>query len=153
MLIALRTLRVTQHLCAGLLVIVVVELDLARPEATRADPFGKVLLVALELARRRPQRNRVKTRYRAMRRLGIRQHQDVLSTLMLEEIINAVLLHQTADEIEISFPILNAVFELRTRRFFVQFRFVVGETAVVEYFLDNVGSRHILKFAGIGRWA
>ena len=57
-------------------------------------------------------RYRVVTRKRLVRIDSIRQHQYVLAILMFEVIVNPLLLHQAADEIEIRFTVLNTVFPL-----------------------------------------
>ena len=74
-----------------------------------------------------------------MARLAVGEHQRVLVVGMLEEIIDAVFLHQPADEIEIRLAILHAIFERRRR---AGGRVAeVGEAAVGEDLLDDVDRR------------
>lgn len=61
----------------------------------------------------------------------------MLAVLVFEKIVNALLLHQAADEIEVGLPVLNAIFKSGKRSFAFNFGFKVGETAVLEYFLDD----------------
>ncbi|MGY4487146.1 hypothetical protein ACVWWR_006337 [Bradyrhizobium sp. LM3.2] len=94
--------------------------------------------------------NRSKTVDRAMRRLGVRQHQRMFAALVLEEVVDAVLFHQPAHEIHVSLAVLNAIFELRTGPLFGQFGFIIGEAAFVEDLLDDVGRFLVLKDPTIG---
>jgi len=69
---------------------------------------------------------------------------------MLEEVVDAVLLHQPAHEVHVGLAVLNAIFELRTRTLFGQFGFIVGEAAFVEDLFDDVGRLLVLKDPAIG---
>jgi hypothetical protein len=75
---------------------------------------------------------------------------SVCLPLVLEEVVDAVLLHQSANEIQIGLAVLNAIFELRTGTFLGQLRFVVGEAAIVEDLLDDVGRLLVLEYPAIG---
>ena len=74
----------------------------------------------------------------------------MLAALVLEEIIDAVLFHQPAHEIEVGLTVLHAVFQLWTRALFGQLGFVIGEAAVVENLLDDIGRLLVLKYPAIG---
>ena len=78
-------------------------------------------------------------------------HQRVLSALVLEEIVDAVLLHQPADEVEVGLAVLHAVFELRIRAFVGQLRFEVGEAAILEHLLDDLGRLLVQEDPAVGR--
>src|SRR5215469_14819256 len=62
---------------------------------------------------------------------------------MFEVIEDSVLLHQAGDEIEISLAVLHAVFawlKVTGER-----QFEIGEAAILEHLLNNVGDCHVLK--------
>src|ERR1041385_2512392 len=92
--------------------------------------------------------NGIVTRERVMGADGIGDDQRVLTVLMLEVVIKTFLFHEPADEIEVGFPVLNAVLPLFvTAR---QFQFVIAEPVVFEDVLDNVRHGHLLENAAIG---
>ena len=67
--------------------------------------------------------------------------------LVLEEVVDTLLLHQPADEVEVGFAVLDTVFErtvLGRQRVFE-----IGKTFVTEDLLDDVGNRHLLEDAAI----
>ena len=76
-----------------------------------------------------------------MARLAVGEDQRVLAVGMLEEIIDAVFLHQPADEIEIRLAVLDAIFERRRRAGRRVAK--IGEAAVGEHLLDDVDRRHL----------
>lgn len=69
---------------------------------------------------------------------------------MLEEVIDAVLFHQSANKIQIGLAVLNAIFELRAGTFLGQLRLVIGEAAIVEDLFDDVGRLLVLEYPAIG---
>ena len=79
----------------------------------------------------------------------VAQHQGVLAVLVLEEVENAVLLHQAGDEIEGRFPVLHAVLALgiglRGREL------VVADAELAEDLLQDRGDVLVLENAAIGR--
>src|SRR5258708_7950024 len=84
-----------------------------------------------------------------MNAIGIRQGEGVLALLMAEIIMNSFLLHESADKIEISFPILHAVFPLSVgaSQGILKWR---REVIRLQYFLDNVGNFLVLENPAIG---
>ncbi len=84
-----------------------------------------------------------------MGRFGVREHQLMFTVLMLEKIIDTVLLHQPADEIEVGLTILNAVVELRT--FLAQLQLEVVKAAVLKNLLYYFRSFYVLEDSTIGR--
>ena len=69
---------------------------------------------------------------------------------MLEEIVDAVLFHQPANEIQIGLTVLNAIFELRTGTFLGELRLEIGEAAILEDLLDDVRRLLVLEYPAIG---
>src|SRR5665213_2356413 len=68
---------------------------------------------------------------------------------MLEVIVNAQVLHQTADEVEIGFAVLDAVLQGSIGP--GQAVLKISEAMILEDFFNNVGNRHLLKDAAIRR--
>ncbi len=81
----------------------------ARVDLLRHDPALHVLFVGERRRVRRDVRNRRIFRQRLMRPRRIGQHQLELPQLVLEEIVDPLVLHQPADEIEIGLLVLHAV--------------------------------------------
>lgn len=65
---------------------------------------------------------------------------------MLEEIVNAFVLHQSRDKVAIAFVVLNAVIPaaIRTREFLLQ-----GMAIDAQYLLDDVGHGLVLEDAKV----
>src|SRR5208337_3102530 len=66
---------------------------------------------------------------------------------MLEVVINSLLLHQSADEVEITLPVLHAIFPgliIPAERLFV-----VGKALVFEHLLYYIGDLFLLKNAAV----
>ncbi len=86
---------------------------------------------------------------RLVARLGVREHQRVLAVGMLEEIIDSVLLHQPADEVEIRLAVLDAIFERgrRTGGCVAE----IGEAAIGEDLLDDGDGRLLREDPAVGR--
>src|SRR5207237_857244 len=78
----------------------------------------------------------------------IRQNQCVLAVLVREIIVNALLFHQTADEVEIRLAILDAIFPgfVAGRKL----ELIIAETEGGEDILDDRWHGHILENVAIG---
>jgi hypothetical protein len=74
---------------------------------------------------------------------GIRQHHGVPALFVLEEEIDALLLHQSIDEIKIRFAVLNAVFPFRIRA--GEFELIIVESMAFEDLLDDFRHRFLLE--------
>ena len=79
----------------------------------------------------------------------IGQHERVLVFLVFEVVVDALLLHEPADEVEIRFTVLDAVspFTVGAAERFLKIR----ETLVPEHLLDDIRDGHLLKDAAVGR--
>ena len=79
---------------------------------------------------------------------GVGQHQMVYPIFMGEVIINAFFLHQTTDEIEVSLPILYAVFasDIAAAKLVLD----IGEALVAKHLFDDVGGFFLLEYPAIG---
>ena len=79
---------------------------------------------------------------------GIAKNNGAFSVFVKEIIVDALLLHQTADEIEIRFPVLHAVGPgpITAGKPILD----VAEPKIVEYLLDNVRHRFFLENTAIG---
>ena len=78
----------------------------------------------------------------------IGQHQHVPVALMFEIIVDALLLHEPADEVEIGFPVLDAVVPGAVST--TQRLFEIGEPMVPEHLLDNIRDGHLLENPAVG---
>jgi hypothetical protein len=78
----------------------------------------------------------------------IGQYQHVASRLVLEEIVDPLLLHQSAHEIEIGLPVLHAVGPLAITA--AQRILEIAEPAVTEDLLDDIRGSHVLENPAIG---
>ena len=83
-----------------------------------------------------------------MRRGVVREHQRVLAVLVLEEVEDALVLHQAGDEAEGSLVVLHAVFARRVA--LRQAVLVVGEAEFGEEARDDVGRGLVLEDAAVG---
>ena len=72
----------------------------------------------------------------------------VYAVFVGEVVINAFLLHQTADEIEVSLPILYAVFAggIAAAKLVLD----IGEALVAKHLFDDVGGFFLLEYPAIG---
>lgn len=86
---------------------------------------------------------------RLMRTDGVRQDQRMFAILMLEVIVDSLLLHQPAHEVEIGFTILDTVFPLGVGG--AEFEFVITKPKMLEDIFNDVGHGHVLKDAAVGR--
>jgi len=78
----------------------------------------------------------------------VRQDQSVLAIGMFEEIEDAFFLHQPGDEIEVGFPVLDAIVALGiTLR---QFELEIAATPVAKNVLNNIGNDFLLENPTIG---
>ena len=91
----------------------------------------------------------VVTRIRVVRGAGVGQHQRVLAVLVLEEIIDAFVFHQAADEVEIRLAVLHAVVPGGVRA--AQRIPEIREALVAEDLFDDVGHRLALEDAAVRR--
>src|SRR4051794_11116190 len=66
---------------------------------------------------------------------------------MFEVIVDAVLLHQPRDKLEVGLAVLHAVFQSRVA--LVQARAEIVEAAILEHLLDDVRGLHVLKDATV----
>src|SRR5262245_4946395 len=69
----------------------------------------------------------------------VRQYHRVLAALVLEEVEDAFLFHQTGDEIEIGLAVLNTILALRVLAFVDPRKIEILETQIGEDRLDDVG--------------
>src|SRR2546427_751996 len=78
----------------------------------------------------------------------VAQHQGVLARGMLEEVVNAFVLHQSRDKVAIAFVVLNAVVPaaIGAREFLLQ-----GMAIDAQYLLDDVGHGLVLEDAKVDR--
>src|SRR5271168_704953 len=124
-------LRLREQVDRRLLVAIILERELtglkATPERPRLEilhgsPPGVVKWIVV---------NRGQTRRGLMARLAVGEYERVLAVGMLEEIVNAVFLHEPRDEVEIRLAILDAIFERgrRSARRVAE----IGEAAVGEH--------------------
>src|SRR5450830_1379483 len=135
---------------AGALEVVVVELQRARLHLLRQVPVVHVVAFALLLVLG-VVRNRRIARHRGVGAVGVGQHQHVAVLFMAEEVVNAFLFHQAADEIEAGFAVLHAVFPLAVRP--AQGVFEVGKTQVAEHLLDDLRDAQVLENPAVRRAA
>ena len=80
---------------------------------------------------------------------GVGQNEGMLAILVLEEVVNALRLHQAADEIEICLAILNAIFARDVTA--GKAELVIVEAVALENLFDNVRGGFGLENAAIGR--
>ena len=85
---------------------------------------------------------------RDVRAVGIGKHHGVAPFLVPEEVIDALLFHQPADEVEVGLAVLHAIDALGVGR--RQFCFEVSDGIFLEDFLDDLRYRQILKNAAVG---
>jgi hypothetical protein len=76
------------------------------------------------------------------------EHQRVVPVRVPEVVVDPLLLHQPADEVEVGLPVLHAVRPLAvgTR----QLQLEIGDRVVGEHLLDDVGNGHLLEDAAVG---
>jgi hypothetical protein len=72
----------------------------------------------------------------------------VFAVFVLEKVVDAFLLHQALDEVQVGFAVLDAVFPLGVRA--VKVRLEIAEAAVAEDRQDDVRNGHVLVDAEIG---
>ena len=72
----------------------------------------------------------------------------VLAVGVLEEVEDALLFHQPRHEVEVRLPVLDAVLALGVVAGELQLE--IGEAAILEDLLDDVGRRHLLEDAAVG---
>ena len=89
------------------------------------------------------------TRRRGVRAERIGEHHRVLTVLVLEEVVDAGLFQQTADEVERRLAVLHDVIPRRVARGqgFVE----IGEAVAAKHLLHHVGHAHVLEDATVGR--
>ncbi len=80
--------------------------------------------------------------------VGIGQHQHVAVLLVAEEVVDAFLFHQAADEIEAGLAVLHAVFPLAVRP--AQGVFEVGKAQVAKHLLDDLRDAQVLENPAVG---
>src|SRR5271169_3753711 len=87
-----------------------------------------------------------------MRRSIVGEHHEMLAVLVLEVVVDALMLEEAADEIEIRFPVLNAVVP-RGIGFVFELQAVVWKTVLLGDFFENVRDGLALKNAAVRRQA
>ena len=132
---------------AGALEVVVVEFHRARLHVLGQLPVVDVVTLAVLPVRREVGHAGV-TGCRHMRAVGIGQYQHVAIGLVAEVVVDALLLHQPADEVEAGFAVLHAVLPLAVRA--AQRVFEIGEPQVAEHLLDDLRHAHVLEDAAVG---
>ena len=146
----MRTLDRRFHLQVGLgaLEIEVVEGINPGLDLLRNRPFMDVIFFAAQVLVRREKRQFFAAGKGLMGADRIGQHQLVLVAFVFEVIVDALLLHEPADEVEIRFAVLDTVepFSIGAAERF----FEVRKTVVPEHLLDDVGNRHLLKDPAVG---
>ena len=83
-----------------------------------------------------------------VRRRRVAQHHRVLAVLVGEEVVDALLLHQAADEVEVGLAVLDAVPPLAVGA--GEAVVDVGEPVVLEHLLDDVRDLPLLEDAAVG---
>src|SRR5580658_1585073 len=86
-----------------------------------------------------------------MRARGIDQHQRVIAGFVLEIIINALMLHEPADEVERRLAILDAILPRLIASGERVLDGIAAEAVIAEDLLDDVGRGHLLEDAAIRR--
>ena len=132
-----------QQLRLRLFEVVIVGDESAGIDLLRDLPIVDALLVGNGDTVRRDVRNRVVSRPRLMLAQVVDEHQSVAIHLVLEEIIDALMLHQAAYEIEVRLLILHAVLPLAvpaSAKFFLD-----GKRILAENFVENFRYRLVLK--------
>ena len=84
-----------------------------------------------------------------MRRRGVGQHEVMFSIVVPEEVADALLLHEAADEIEVRLAVLDAVFPGLVG--LGQAQIVIGEAVLAKGILDDVRDGLLLEDATIAR--
>src|SRR5258708_6535787 len=85
-----------------------------------------------------------------MRRSIVGEHHEMLAVLVLEVVVDALMLEEAADEIEIRFPVLYAIVQVRIG-FVFQLQAVVGEIVLLGHFFENVRDSLALKNPAVRR--
>ena len=106
-------------------------------------PVRYAVFLALHVRRRWVVRNRLVRRYDVVGAVRIGHDQRVFAVLVLEIVVNTLLFHQSADEVEVGFPVLRAVFPGSIGS--AQRLFEVAEAVLPEDLLDDVRDGHFLK--------
>src|SRR5438270_13288322 len=83
-----------------------------------------------------------------MRRGRIHQHHGVATLVVAEVVVNALLLHEAAHEVEVGLAVLHAVVPLSIARRHLELE--VRRRVVREHLLDDVGYRHLLEDPAVG---
>ena len=80
--------------------------------------------------------------------IAVREHQGVLPILVLEEVVDALVLEQAADEVEVGLPVLDAVgpIPVAAGEPLVE----VGEAVLAEDLLDDIRDLLVLIGAAVG---
>ena len=145
-----RFVRIARHVGVRRHVVVVAQLHLAGAEVPPGAPVLDIFLAHLvaglvgdEIDRRQP-------RHRLVRRFRIGEDHRVIALRMFEIIVDAVLLHQAADEGEIGFAVLHAIFQLGIVLAGAQLIFAAGEIMRVEHLLDDLQRGLFMEDAAVG---
>jgi len=67
---------------------------------------------------------------------GIDHHQGMLAHVMFEEVIDALFFHETGEEVQIGFPVLDAILPWRVA---ADIHAKVGDFLLREDLFDNIG--------------
>ncbi len=131
---------------AGALEVVVVEGQRTGLDLACHLPVEEVVALAMAEGRRVVRHAGVATRA-AMRAVGVGEHQDVALLLMAEPVVDALLFHQPADEVEAGLAVLHAVFPLAVgaREGILE----IGKAEVAEHLLDDLRHALVLEDAAV----
>ena len=114
-----------------------------------ADRKGVYCFLLAKLAGRRTVDDLVVAGERLVSALGVSENHLVLAVLVREVVVDALLLHQSTDKVEVRLAVLYAVFPraMRTGEPILKIR----ETVVAEHLLDDVRDGHLLEHPAVAR--
>ena len=146
---ASRNGRFHQQVGLGALEIVVIEGINAGLDLLRHGPLVDVVLFTAQVLVRREKGYFFVAGKRFVGTDRIGQHERVFVFFVFEIVVDALLLHEPAGEVEIGFAVLDAVGPLAisaAERFFE-----IREAEVPKHLLDDIRNGHILKDPAVGR--
>ncbi|MCY1312152.1 hypothetical protein D9M70_625470 [compost metagenome] len=82
-----------------------------------------------------------------MRAIGVGQHQHVALRFMAEEVVDAFLFHQPADEVEAGLAVLHAVFAFAVAA--AQGILEIGKAQIAKHLLDDLRRALVLEDAAV----
>ena len=137
-----------QQLDARLLEVEVVDGVRPRLHLPGKAPFGDPLPLDAQRALAADEGELRVARVRLVRARRIAQHRGVLAVLVGEVVVDPLLLHQPADEVEVGLAVLHAVFP-RLVRAREAIELVGGDRVLAEDLLDDLGHLLILEDAAV----